>query len=52
MLGLLSIASVLVGSGFALSSTKNPSRVEQLETLAGTFLLLGFGLLGTAIQHA
>jgi hypothetical protein len=51
MLGLLSLASVIAGSGLAFGTKWFPSRVETMETFAGAFLLLGFGLLGSALQQ-
>ncbi len=52
MFGLLSIVSVVAGSALAVTAKRHPSRIEVLETFAGGFLILGFGLLGSAIQLA
>jgi len=51
MFGLLSVVSVVAGSTLAYGAQFHPSRVEILENCAGAFLILGFGLLGSAIQQ-
>jgi len=51
MIALLSIASVLGGSVLAVAAGRHISHRDTLETCAGTLLLAGFGLLGSALQH-
>jgi hypothetical protein len=51
MFGVLSVVSVVAGSALAFTAKCHPSRIEALETCAGAFLILGFGLLGSAIQQ-
>jgi hypothetical protein len=51
MVGAVSIVSVFAGTALAFGARWNPSRVEFMETCAGAFLLLGFGLLGSALQQ-
>jgi hypothetical protein len=51
MFGALSAVSVVVSSALALGAKCRPSRTETLETCAGAFLILGFGLLGSALPH-
>jgi hypothetical protein len=51
MLGALSAVSVAVGSALAWGAKWRPSRTDRLETCAGVFLILGFGLLGSALPH-
>ena len=50
MFGALSAAEG-VGSALALGAKWHPSRTETLETCAGALLILGFGLLGSALPH-
>lgn len=51
MFGALSAVSVVVGSVLAFGATWQPARAETLERCAGVFLILGFGLLGSALPH-
>lgn len=51
MFGALSAVSVAVGSALAFGAKWQPSCTEPLETCAGAFLILGFGLLGSALPH-
>jgi hypothetical protein len=51
MFGALSVVIVALGSALALGAKWQPSRAETLETCAGAILILGFGLLGSALPH-
>ena len=56
MFGLLSAASVVMGSALAsgaksLGAKWHPLGSDTLETFAGAFLILGFGLLGSVLPH-
>ena len=56
MFGLLSAASVVMGSALALGAKSlgakwHPLGSDTLETCAGAFLILGFGLLGSVLPH-
>jgi len=51
MFGALSAVSVAVGSALAAGAKRYARRTEALETLAGAFLVLGFGLLGAFLPH-
>jgi hypothetical protein len=51
MFGALSAVSVVVGSALAFGAKWHPARTETLETCAGAFLILGFGLLGSVLPH-
>jgi hypothetical protein len=52
MFALMSLVSVIAGTSLAYGTKWFPAHVEALETCAGTCLLLGFGLLGSALQQA
>lgn len=51
MFGVLSAVTVAMGSALTFGAKLYPSRTETLETCAGALLLLGFGLLGSALPH-
>lgn len=51
MLGALSVVSVGLGSALAFGAQQLPSRTEALETWAGALLIVGLGLLGSALPH-
>jgi hypothetical protein len=51
MLGMMSAASVVMGSALAMGAKWRPLRSDALETCAGAFLILGFGLLGSVLPH-
>lgn len=51
MFGALSVISVVVGSTLAFAAKWNPSRTATMETAAGALLLIGLGLLGSALPH-
>ena len=51
MFGALSVVSIGVGSALAYATKLYPSRTAIFETCAGTFLLAGLGLLGSALPH-
>jgi len=52
MLAVISLASVLTGATLSYATKWFPSRVATIESCAGTTLLLGFGLLGVALQSS
>ncbi|MBY0380435.1 MAG: hypothetical protein K2W78_00730 [Xanthobacteraceae bacterium] len=52
MLAVISVASVLTGATLSYATKWFPSRVATIESCAGTTLLLGFGLLGVALQSS
>ncbi|MBR0873827.1 hypothetical protein JQ633_25945 [Bradyrhizobium tropiciagri] len=51
MLGALSVVSVGLGSALAFVANRFPPRTETLETFAGALLIVGLGLLGSALPH-
>ncbi|MFB9270185.1 hypothetical protein ACFFWD_44880 [Bradyrhizobium erythrophlei] len=51
MFGALSVVTVGVGSVLAYGAKWYPSRTDMLETCAGAFLIVGLGLLGSALPH-
>ena len=51
MFGALSVVSIGVGSALAFATKLYPSRTAALEACAGAFLLVGLGLLGSALPH-
>jgi len=51
MFGVLSVVSVGVGSAIAVAAKRYPLRTERLETCAGALLIVGLGLLGSALPH-
>jgi hypothetical protein len=51
MFGALSVVGIGVGSALAFATRLYPSRAAVLETCGGTFLLVGLGLLGSALPH-
>lgn len=51
MFGALSAVSVAVGSALAIGAKRYATRTQILETWAGAFLVLGFGLLGAVLPH-
>jgi len=50
MLAIISLASVVTGATLSYATQWFPNRVATIESCAGTSLLLGFGLLGVALQ--
>jgi hypothetical protein len=51
MLALLSLVSVVTGATLAYGTKWLPAHAEVVETCAGSLLLVGFGLLGSALQQ-
>ena len=51
MFGVLSVVSVGVGSAIAVVAKRYPLQAKSLETCAGALLIVGLGLLGSALPH-
>jgi hypothetical protein len=51
MFGALSAAGVAVGSVLTRGAKRCAARTETVEAWAGALLILGFGLLGSALPH-
>ena len=51
MLGVMSVLSVGAGSALAFATKLYPLRAATIETCAGVFLIVGLGLLGSALPH-
>ncbi|WGD53616.1 hypothetical protein QA641_06855 [Bradyrhizobium sp. CB1650] len=51
MVGMLGAARVAVGSVLARGAQRYATRTETLEAWAGALVVLGFGLLGSALPH-
>ncbi|MGX1101796.1 hypothetical protein AB7M47_000179 [Bradyrhizobium elkanii] len=51
MFGALSVVSIGVGSALAYMTRSSAARAATLETCAGAFVIVGFGLLGAALPH-
>jgi hypothetical protein len=51
MFGALSAVSVAVGTALAYGAKRYVTRTEIMETWAGAFLILGFGVLGSVLPH-
>ena len=49
MLAIVSVVGVMLGAATAYASSRYPSHVEVLETVAGALLIGGLALLGTAL---
>ena len=48
----LSAISVVLGATIAWAAGRYPRHQASIETIAGTLLLVGFGMLGYALQCA
>lgn len=51
MFGALGVARTAVGSMLARGLKRHATRTETLEAWAGALIVLGFGLLGSALPH-